>query len=274
MGERRTDPEGTAEPLLAFTVPDELLQEALAKNRDAEAIADVSLMPGVGTGKPPPLIGILRANGFAPLVVMTVAAIVPSTFGNGIGLIGNNLEHTFHMSDAGLGAVGFVGSAAPLLWAVPLALWADRQSRRLVAGVALLVFGLLSPVMALSPNVWWFVLLYALVAVGSACNQTVHNSYLADAYPPEGRSRVFSWHYLQDPIGQTIGILVFGYIVASTHNWRWGLAVGVLAIPIALFVLRLREPEKGTNEAGHILRASGMDLHSQQEQAPRVLLGS
>ena len=29
---------------------------------------------------------------------------------------------------------------AQLLWAVPLALWADRGSRKVVAGVALLVF--------------------------------------------------------------------------------------------------------------------------------------
>jgi ABC-type branched-subunit amino acid transport system ATPase component/sugar phosphate permease len=250
------------------------LKEALAKSRGAEAIADVALMPGVGEGKPPPLIGILRESGFAPLVVLTLAAILPSTFGNGINLIGNNLERAFQLNDASLGAVGFVGSAAPLLWAVPLALWADRKSRRLVAGVALLVFAVLAPLMALAPNVWWFVLFYAFVSVGSACNQTVHNSYLADAYPPEGRSRVFSWHYLQDPIGQTVGILVFGYIVAFTHNWRWGLVVGALAFPIGLFVLRLREPEKGSNESSHILKASGMDLHAQQAQAPRVLLGS
>ncbi len=274
MGARHVEVGGTGEPLLSFSIPDALLQEVVAKSHDAEAIADVTLMPGVGEGKPPPLGGILRANGYAPLVLMTLAAVVPSTFGNGINLVGNNLEATFHLSDAGLGAVGFVGSASPLLWAVPLALWADRTSRKLVAGVALLVFAFFAPLLALSPNAWWFVLFYALVAVGSACNQTVQNSYLADAYPPEARSRVFSWHYLQDPLGQTIGILVFGYIVAVTHDWRWGLMIGVIAVPIAIGVLRLREPAKGANESMHILKASGMDLHSQQQGAPRVMLGS
>jgi len=263
-----------AQPLFSFVVPDELLKEAVAKSRDSEAVADVALMPGTGEGKPPPLMGILRESGIAPLLLFTLAAIVPSTFGNGINLIGNNLEKTFHLHDTGLGAVGFVQSAAPLLWAVPLALWADRKSRKFVAGVALLVFAVLAPLMALSPNVWWFVLFLMFVSVGSAVNQTVHNSYLADAYPPEARSRVFSWHYLSDPIGQTVGILVFGYVVALTGDWRWGLVVGAAGFPIGLLLFKLREPDKGANESSHILKASGMDVHTQQEQAPRVLLGS
>ncbi|HLN41434.1 MAG TPA: ATP-binding protein [Acidimicrobiales bacterium] len=261
------------EPLFSFTVPDELLQEAISKSRHKEAIADVALMPGVGEGKPPPLRAILRASGYAPLVLLTLAAIVPNMFGQGINLIGNNLEKSFHLHDAGLGAVAFVVSVAQLVWAVPLGLWADRGSRKLVSALSLLVFAVLAPLMALAPNVWWFVVLYLLAAVGSAVNNTVHNSYLSDAYPTEGRSRVFSWHYLNDPIAQTLGVLVFGGIVAVTNNWRWGLAVGALGIPIGLLLFRIREPDKGTNESSHILKAAGMDVHSEQEKAPRVLLG-
>ena len=260
--------------LFAFAVPDELLKEALAKSRHKDAVADVALMPGTGEGKPPPLMGILRTGGFAPLVLLTAGAIVPATFGNGINLVGNNLEKSFHLHDAGLGAVVFVVSVAQLLWAVPLALWADRGSRKVVAAVALLVFAVVAPLMALSPNVWWFTFLYLIASVGSAVNLTVHNSYLADAYPTEGRSRIFSWHYLSDPIAQTVGILVFGYIVAYTNNWRWGLMVAAAGIPISLLLFTLPEPDKGTNESSHILKASGMDAQSQQEQAPRVLLGS
>ena len=38
------------------------------------------------------------------------------------------------MSNAALGAVAFVAQVSQLLWAVPLALWADRGSRKMVAG--------------------------------------------------------------------------------------------------------------------------------------------
>src|SRR5579863_8707639 len=127
------------QPLFGFTVPDELLQEAVSKSHHKEAVADVALMPGVGEGKPPPLLPILREHGFAPLVLLTAAAVLPSTFGNGISLVGNNLEKSFHLHDSGLGAIGFVAGIAPLLWAVPLALWADRGARKVVSGVAVCV---------------------------------------------------------------------------------------------------------------------------------------
>ena len=106
----------------------------MARSGRPEFIADLAVMPGTGEGKPPPLTGILRQYGYAPLVLLTAAAIVPDTFGNGISLIGSNLEHTFHIHDAALGAITFVAAVAQLLWAVPLALWADRGSRKVVAG--------------------------------------------------------------------------------------------------------------------------------------------
>src|SRR5580658_5949903 len=262
------------EPLFDFAVPEDLLQEAVSHLRDPEAIADLALMPGTGEGKPPPLIGILRSSGYAPLVLMTAAALVPGTFGNGIGLIGRNLELSFHMSNAGLGAVAFIAAVSQLLWAVPLALWADRGSRKTVAGVALIIFAIFGSLMSISPNVWAFAFLYLAASIGSGVNNTVHNSYLADAYPTEARGRIFSWHNLSDPLSQTVGILIFGLVVTVAHDWRYGLLVGLAGIPLGFALFTLHEPEKGANEASHILKASGMDLHSQQEQAPRVLLGS
>src|SRR6202789_4434992 len=125
-------------PIFDFAVPEDLLRDAVAHARDPEAIADLSVMPGTGDGKPPSLVGILRSSGYAPLVLMTAAALVPGTFGNGINLIGHNLEVSFHMSNAALGAVAFIAQVSQLLWAVPLALWADRGSRKTAAGGALL----------------------------------------------------------------------------------------------------------------------------------------
>jgi ABC-type branched-subunit amino acid transport system ATPase component/sugar phosphate permease len=262
------------EPLFDFAVPDDLLKEVVARSRDQEAIADVEMMPGTGEGKPPSLLAILRAASFAPLVLLTAAAMVPGSVGYGITLIGVNLERSFHLSNAGLGAVSFVGSAAQLLWAVPLALWADRGSRKLVSIVSLLIVAVFVPLMGLSPNVWWFVFLYLLASIGFGTNLTVHNSYLSDAYPTEGRGRIFSWHNLSDPLSGTIGLLIFSGVVALTHDWRYGLLLALAGFPLSLWMTRLREPAKGANEASHILKTSGMDLQSQQEKAPRVLLGS
>jgi ABC-type branched-subunit amino acid transport system ATPase component len=50
--------------------------------------------------------------------------------------------------------------------------------------------------------------------------------------------------------------------------------VAAAGVPIGLALFSLHEPPKGANESSHILKASGMDVHSQQQSAPRVLLGS
>ena len=97
-------------------------------------------MPGTGEGKPPPLIGILREYGFAPLILLTVAAIVTDTIVNGIGILGPEIKTSFHLSDAGLGAVVFVAAVAQIAWGMPLAVFADRGSRKNVAAIALLIF--------------------------------------------------------------------------------------------------------------------------------------
>ena len=264
----------TDAPLFDFAVPHDLLREAVSHAKDPEVIASLEMMPGTGEGKPPPLTAILKSSGYAPLVLLTGAALIPGTFTNGISLIGHNLQVSFHMSNAALGAVAFVAQVSQLLWAVPLALWADRGSRKTVAAVSLLIFAVFGSLMSISPNVWAFAFLYIAASIGSGVNNTVHNSYLSDAYPTEARGRVFSWHNLSDPLSQTIGILIFGYVVTVAHSWRYGLLVALVGIPMGFALFALREPEKGANESSHILKASGMDLHSQQEKAPRVLLGS
>ena len=195
------------EPLFDFAVPDDLLREAVQHARDPDVIADVTLMPGTGDGKPPPLLGILRDSGYAPLVLMTVAAVIPGTFGNGINLIGHNLEVSFHMSNAALGAVAFVAQVVPAALGRAAGAVGRPREPQVVAGVALLIFAVFGSAMALSPNVWAFAFLYLAASVGHGVNNTVHNSYLSDAYPDRGRGRIFSWHNLSDPISQTIGIL-------------------------------------------------------------------
>jgi ABC-type branched-subunit amino acid transport system ATPase component/sugar phosphate permease len=260
--------------LFEFTVPDELLKEAVSKHRDREVVADLELVPGTGEGKPPSIWGILRKSGFSPLLLFTAAALVSSTFGAGIGLLGPNIQRAFHLSDTGLAATAFVVNVAQVAWAIPVAVAADRGSRKVVAGVTLLIFAVVAPLMALARNVWPFVFLYMAAAVAYGTNQTVHNSYLADAYPTEARARVFSYHYAADPISSTLGIFVVGLIATAGGSWRWGLVIALLGIPIGVAILFLREPDKGANESSHILKAAGMDVSSQQQAAPRVLLGS
>src|SRR5512140_1909527 len=139
--------------LFDFTVPDELLKEAVSRHRDPDVVADIALMPGTGEGKPPPLAGIFRANGFAPLALMTIAAFVPGMVSNGLSVLGPDVQHSFHLDLAELGAVFFVAAVAQIAWGLPVAIAGDRGSRKVVTAVTLLIFALATPLMGLSPNV-------------------------------------------------------------------------------------------------------------------------
>jgi ABC-type branched-subunit amino acid transport system ATPase component/sugar phosphate permease len=260
--------------LFEFTVPDELLKEAVARSREPEAVAGLELVPGTGEGKPPPLVSVLRRYGAAPLGLLTLASLVTGTFSNGIGLLGPDIQRSFHLNDAGLGALTFVAAVAQIGWGLPVSVAADRGSRKVVAAVTLLVFATLGPLMAITRNVWAFVFLYMIAAMGYNTSDTVHNSYLSDAYPTQARSRVFAWHSGADPVSQTFGIWIVGVVAAAFGSWRWSLLLAAVGIPVGLAIFRLREPAKGANESSHILKASGMDVASQHESAPKVLLGS
>src|SRR5271157_5744758 len=134
--------------LFDFTVPDELLKEAVSRHRDPAAVADIAIMPGTGEGKPPPLRDILRTSGHAPLVLMAAAAFVPNMIGNGLSVLGPNVQKTFHLSLAGLGAVAFVAAVAQIAWGLPVAIAGDRGSRKVVTAVTLFVFAAAIPLMA------------------------------------------------------------------------------------------------------------------------------
>jgi ABC-type branched-subunit amino acid transport system ATPase component/sugar phosphate permease len=200
--------------------------------------------------------------------------MVTDTIVNGIGILSPNIKNSFHLSGVGIGAVIFAGAVAQIAWGMPVAVFADRGSRKNVAAITLLIFSATVPLMALVHNVWPFVFLYLVAAIGLGSSDTVHNAYLADAYPTNGRARIFTWHNMNDPVSQTVGILLVGYIASATHNWRWALGLALLGVPVALRIFFIREPEKGANESSHILKAAGMDIETEQENAPKVLLGS
>ena len=263
-----------AEPaVFDFVVPDELLAEAVSRSRDRESVADLALVPGTGEGKPPPLLGVLREHGFAPLILFGLAAFVPDMMGNGIGILGPNIESSFHLSDAGLGALTFIAAVAQIAWGLPQAVAADHGSRKVVAAVCLTIFAVSMPFMALITNVWPFAFVYLIAAIGYGTSDTVHNSYLADAYPTHSRGRIFAWRGLNDPLAQTAGILLVGEVAHVTHNWKWSLLLALLGLPVALGLMALREPKKGANEHFHILNAAGFDSTDDEGHAPRVLLG-
>ena len=81
--------------------------------------------------------------------------------------------------------------------------------------------------------------------LGKAVIDPTHNSLLADYYPIETRSRVFSTHRAANAVGSFVGPLSAG-LLAFAFGWRVPFIVFVVPTLIfAVIALRLREPVRG-----------------------------
>jgi ABC-type branched-subunit amino acid transport system ATPase component/sugar phosphate permease len=266
------------ERLLEVDVPEELLRVAEARTKAGPVVADAALMPGVGAGAPPRLRPLLRAYGWRPLALVSMAAVLPQAIESGIGILGPDIQRTFGISDAGLGAVAFLMAASYLALGIPLALWGDRGRRVRAASVALVTWGLAVPLLGVAPTVWVFAAIAVIAGLGRAAPNSVHLSFLADAYPIEARARVLAVHRAADPLARTVGAGVIGLVAAvagGTAGWRWAMTLGFAGIPVGLAIARLREPAKGAHEREHVLAGAGIvDDSIGPEAGPRVLLGT
>jgi len=269
-----TDTGAPRETLLSFAVPDDLLREAVAASDAEDMIADLELMPGVGTGKPPPMLGIMRKYGWAPVTYLTLAAFVVAVLDSGFGVLAPDIQRSFHINDAELGAAVFAASAAQIGIGLPVALASDRGSRVKVAFFCLIIFGISVPLQGLTESIWLFALLGIISSFGKAPNSTTHLSYLSDWYPPEARARVAAYQRGHEPVARTLGVAIMGGVAAVSGSWRWATLLALFAFPVAFLILRLKEPKKGQHESSHILSQSGLDIGENPEGAPRVLLGS
>ena len=267
--------EAPSEPLLSFAVPDDLLREAVVASNAEDIVADLQLMPGVGEGKPPPILRILKRFGWAPVTYLTLAAFVVAVLDNGLtGALAPDIQRSFRINDAELGAALFAASAAQIGIGLPIALWSDRGSRVKVASLCLLIFAIAVPLQGLVESIWLFALLGIISAFGKAPNSTTHLSYLSDYYPPEARARVAALQRGHEPVARTLGLAIMGGVAAASGSWRWATLLALFGIPVAGLILRLKEPKKGQQESSHILEASGLDIGDHPEGAPRVLLGA
>ncbi|MEX2268629.1 MAG: ATP-binding protein [Acidimicrobiia bacterium] len=275
MADGGAEADTTSQPLLSFAVPEDLLREAVAYSNAEDIVADLKMMPGVGEGKPPPMLSIFRRFGWRPVTYLTLAAFVVAMLDNGLlGVLAPDIQRSFRINDAELGAAVFAASAAQFGIALPVALASDRGSRVKVAAFCLAIFAIAVPFQGLVESIWLFAFLGIISSFGKAPNNTTHLSYLTDHYPPEARARIQAYQRGHDPIARTLGVAIMGGVAEAAGSWRWATLLALLAFPVAGLILRLKEPKRGQHESGHILEASGLDIGENPEGTPRVLLGA
>jgi ABC-type branched-subunit amino acid transport system ATPase component/MFS family permease len=180
-----------------------------------------------------------------PLVVLFGLNAVDELDRTAFGILLPNIRDAYNLDNTKvLGLVALVALAA-LALQVPIAQYADRSKRVPLAIAGAVLWALFSGMTGLATGVVLLTIARGGSAVGKAVIDPTHNSLLADYYPIESRTRVFSMHRAANAVGAFIGPLAAG-LLAYAFGWRVPFLVFVIpTLVFAFLALRLPEPVRG-----------------------------
>ncbi len=219
---------------------------------DAPTTAPEVVAPSGSDTDAPSLLRTIRPYGLSTLVVLTILNLVDELDRIAIVTLGPEIRDAFGLSDSALGAIAGLGGLVVVLAALPLAVLGDRRKRLPIVGITAAVWAAFAALTGLVRNTAQLAVVRLLSGVGKGSVEPVHTSLLADAYPVDVRGRVLAVHRAANPLAAIVGPLLAGGIAAiagGAAGWRWAfIGFAPLTIIPALFVLRLREPERGVQE--------------------------
>ena len=170
---------------------------------------------------------------------------------NIINLLMDPIKHELGASDTLLGLVtGFGFTFFHLLFAIPVARWADRWSRLAILTTGLVVWSVMTGLTAFATSLLLIGLCRVGVGLGEATMQGPTHSMISDSFPKERRPVAFSILSCGVELGIMAGLLIGGW-VGQIWGWRAAFLVAGapgLAIALALRLL-IREPPRGASEA-------------------------
>jgi MFS family permease len=146
--------------------------------------------------------------------------------------------------------MGFLtGTAFGLFYAtmgVPLALMADRTSRKRLIGWCLGLFSVMTALCGVAMNAIQFAILRIGVGVGEAGTSPASHTMIADLFPPKSRATAMAIFAAGLNIGIFIAFFVGGWIL-EWFGWRWAFvlagAPGLFLVYVITF--HMREPPRG-----------------------------
>jgi predicted MFS family arabinose efflux permease len=185
-----------------------------------------------------------------------------------LSLLLQDIKAEFAASDAQLGLLGGIPFAFFYAFlGIPLAMWADRSSRRNVLALAVAMWSAMTAACGLAVNFVTLFLSRVGVAVGEAGGSPPSHSLISDYFPKSMRGTAFSIFALGVPIGTSLGNFVGGWS-NDTFGWRMTfMLVGVPGVLLALVVkMTTLEPPRGY--ADRFLTPTGKPVHTDDVAPP------
>ncbi|MEN9802393.1 MAG: hypothetical protein RLZ37_1518 [Actinomycetota bacterium] len=159
-----------------------------------------------------------------------------------------------------------LASVAALALQVPIAQWADRSKRIPLVASGALVWALFSGLTGLATGLIVLTIARSGSSLGKAVIDPTHNSLIADYYPIETRTKVYSVHRAANAVGAFLGPLLAG-VLAFSLGWRAPFLIFTIPTVIfAILALRLREPVRGRWE--RLATGVSDEVANTEESAP------
>ncbi|MEX2246189.1 MAG: MFS transporter [Dehalococcoidia bacterium] len=168
----------------------------------------------------------------------------------------DRIRDDFGLSDLQVGLLPLAVIFITGLLSLPAGTLADRMSRTKILAYGSIVWAAAGLLAAGAQSFVQLFFTRALLGVGQGTINPTHASLLSDYYPVSVRGRVLGYHRAANPLGQVIGAVIGGAIVAAV-GWRWGfVAAAVPGLLFGMLALTLREPRRGESDLNAAIDAN------------------
>ena len=165
-----------------------------------------------------------------------------------VSILAESIKQDLLLSDSQLGFL--IGLSFALFYAtlgIPIAILADRYSRRNIIAISVIVWSGMTALSGLAANFFQLALARIGVGIGEAGSSPPSHSMIADLFPLEKRGAAMGIYAAGINLGVLIGFLVGGFI-DEWYGWRMAFfIVGVPGIFLGLLMFfTVREPMRSS----------------------------
>jgi len=163
-----------------------------------------------------------------------------------VSILAESIKLELMLSDTQLGFL--IGLSFAIFYAtlgIPIAILADRYSRRNIIAVSVIVWSGMTALCGLAGSYLQLALARIGVGIGEAGSSPPSHSMISDLYPPEKRATAMGIYASGINIGVLIGFLVGGW-VDEIYGWRMAFfVVGIPGVILGLLMFfTVREPAR------------------------------
>ncbi len=201
-------------------------------------------------------------DGFSPgyanyvLGVLVLMNLLNHVDRNIVSVLLQPIREEFQVTDEWMGLL--TGMAFMLVHAtvgIPIALWADRGSRRAIVALGLAVWSAMTAASGLARSFPQLLALRMGVGIGEAAGTPPSHSMISDYFPPERRATALATQAMGLHAGVAFGYIAAGWL-GQYFGWRATMViVGLPGLVLSLVVATtVKEPPRKTKVGAHPLR--------------------